>query len=42
VPIQQRLADHDALNEYIVHTGSAIFACPPGISPGGWIGESLF
>jgi deferrochelatase/peroxidase EfeB len=42
VPIQHRLAEHDALNEYIVHTGSAIFACPPGISPGGWIGETLF
>jgi deferrochelatase/peroxidase EfeB len=42
VPIQQRLAEHDALNEYIVHTGSAIFACPPGVASGGWIGESLF
>ncbi len=26
--IQQRLADQDALNEYIRHTGSAVFACP--------------
>ncbi len=42
VPIQKRLAEHDALNEYIVHTGSAIFACPPGVAPAGWIGERLF
>jgi deferrochelatase/peroxidase EfeB len=42
IPIQRNLADHDALNEYIVHTGSAVFACPPGVQPGGWIGQSLF
>ena len=42
MPIQQRLAEHDAFNEYIVHTGSAIFACPPGVGPGGWVGETLF
>ena len=42
IPLQQRLAAHDALNEYIVHTGSAVFACPPGVAPGGWIGEGLF
>ena len=42
VPIQQRLASQDALNEYIEHTASAIFAIPPGTSRGGWIGESLF
>ncbi len=42
VPIQQRLAAQDALNEYIEHTSSAIFAIPPGTSRGGWIGETLF
>ena len=42
VPIQRRLAEQDALNEYIVHTGSALFACPPGVAPGGWIGQGLF
>src|SRR6185312_1954470 len=42
IPIQRRLAESDALNEYISHTGSAIFACPPGVRPGGWIGETLF
>jgi deferrochelatase/peroxidase EfeB len=28
--IQQRLARHDALRKHLLHTGSAIFACPPG------------
>jgi deferrochelatase/peroxidase EfeB len=42
IPIQRRLAGHDALNEYIVHTGSAVFVCPPGVASGGWIGETLF
>jgi deferrochelatase/peroxidase EfeB len=41
VPLQQRLASHDALNEYIQHVGSAIFAVPPGIQPGGYIGDTL-
>ena len=31
VPMQAQLAGSDALNEYITHTGSAVFACPPGM-----------
>ncbi len=42
VPIQRRLAAHDALNEYITHTSSAVFACPPGAREGGYVGETLF
>ncbi|GAA4712623.1 iron uptake transporter deferrochelatase/peroxidase subunit [Brevibacillus fulvus] len=42
VPIQQRLAKQDALNEYIVHVGSAVFACLPGAQEGGYLGETLF
>ena len=40
--IQRRLAHNDALNEYIFHDGSAIFAVPPGVHRGGSIGEPLF
>ena len=29
----------DALNEYIEHTGSAVFACPPGVRPGEYWGR---
>jgi deferrochelatase/peroxidase EfeB len=41
VPIQQRLGRIDALNEYIKHVGSALFAVPPGAKPGGYVGEGL-
>lgn len=41
VPIQRRLAANDHLSEYVVHTGSAIFAIPPGVQEGGYIGETL-
>ena len=42
VPMQRRMAENDALNEYISHTGNAVFACPPGAKKGGYVGEGLF
>jgi deferrochelatase/peroxidase EfeB len=41
IPLARRLATHDALNAFAVHTASAIFACPPGVRPGGYIGQGL-
>jgi deferrochelatase/peroxidase EfeB len=41
IPIQRRLQG-DALVAHTQHVGSAIFACPPGASPGGFVGETLF
>lgn len=41
IDVQSSLAP-DALNEYIRHVGSALFAVPPGTQPGGFIGEGLF
>ena len=41
VTLQQRLGNHDALNEYIQHTGSAVFACPPGLTAGTNWGQQL-
>jgi deferrochelatase/peroxidase EfeB len=41
VAIQRRLGSADALNEYIKHTGSAIFAIPPGARRAGYVGETL-
>lgn len=41
IDVQRALAT-DALNEYIKHVGSAVFAVPPGASAGGWVGETLF
>jgi deferrochelatase/peroxidase EfeB len=40
--VQLNLARHDALNEYTRHTGSALFAVPPGARSGSYIGEGLF
>ena len=34
LPVQQMLARSDTLNEYIRHTGSAVFAVPPGVAEG--------
>jgi len=41
VPIQQRLAGQDSLTTYLVHTGSGVFACPPGTAPGRPWGHGL-
>ena len=41
VRLQRSLAA-DALNEYIHHTGSGVFACPPGLRPGQHWGDTLF
>lgn len=42
IPMQQNLAAADQLNEYITHVGSGLFACLPGASEGGYIGDTLF
>jgi deferrochelatase/peroxidase EfeB len=42
VRIQRRLGAGDALNEYIKHVGSGLWAIPPGARRGGYVGESLF
>jgi deferrochelatase/peroxidase EfeB len=42
VSLQRRLGEKDLLNEYILHTGSALFACPCGAKQGSYVGEGLF
>ncbi|ABW16338.1 Dyp-type peroxidase family [Parafrankia sp. EAN1pec] len=44
VTIQKSLAgrSNDALNEYIQHVGSGLYACPPGVQPGQYWGQKLF
>ncbi|WP_419759783.1 Dyp-type peroxidase [Acidisoma sp.] len=32
----------DALNQFVTHTGSGLFACPPGVLSGQYIGQRLF
>ncbi len=41
VPMQNRLASMDAMAEYLRHTGSGLWAVPPGVQPGGYWGQSL-
>ena len=43
IPVQRRLAASDALNEYIQHVGSAVFAVPPGVRDADdWWGRAMF
>jgi deferrochelatase/peroxidase EfeB len=42
IPVQNRMATSDTMMEYLKVTGSALFAVPPGIGPGEYVGQSLF
>jgi deferrochelatase/peroxidase EfeB len=42
IPIQTKLGLGDMLSEYVQHTGSALFAVPPGIAHGEYVGQALF
>ncbi|MEV4846770.1 iron uptake transporter deferrochelatase/peroxidase subunit [Micromonospora matsumotoense] len=43
VPIQTQLARNDAMNEYLRHVSSGLFACPPGVRDAAdWWGRALF
>ena len=42
ITLQDRLGSSDALNEYIKHVGSAVFAVPGGTRPGGTVAAGLF
>lgn len=41
VPMQRALARHDRMSEYLEHTASAVFACPPGLRDGEYWGQRL-
>jgi deferrochelatase/peroxidase EfeB len=30
------------MREYLTHTGSGLFAVPPGVQLGGFVGDTLF
>lgn len=42
IPIQSQLAKNDAMNEYLKHVGSGVFAVPPGAASGSYVGAPLF
>lgn len=41
VAVQRRLSAHDRLNGFSQHLTSGLFACPPGIAPGSYLGAEL-
>ena len=40
--IFENMAKFDMLNQFTTHVGSGLFACPPGVQPGEYIGQKLF
>jgi deferrochelatase/peroxidase EfeB len=42
IQLFEKMSRIDALNQFTTHTGSAIFACPPGVQQGQYIGHGLF
>jgi len=42
IPVQTKIARGDGLSEYLQHTGSGLFAVPPGAASGGYVGQALF
>lgn len=41
VPVQQRLAELDRLNDWVTTIGSAVYLVPPGVADGADLGRSL-
>ena len=41
IPMQGRMSRQDTMMEYLQHTGSALFAIPPGAPVGGYVGQRL-
>jgi deferrochelatase/peroxidase EfeB len=42
IPIQAKLGLSDGMSEYLQHTGSALFAVPPGVRQGEYLAQALF
>jgi len=42
IRIFENMAKFDMLNQYTTHVGSGLFACPPGVRQGEFIGQRLF
>ncbi len=42
IQVFETMSKLDALNQFATHNGSGLFACPPGVAPGQYIGQALF
>ena len=41
VKLFDRMSKFDMLNQFVTHVGGGLFAVPPGVGAGGYIGEGL-
>lgn len=42
IPMQSRLSRNDLMMEYLQHIGSGLWAVPPGVTEGEFVGQALF
>jgi len=42
IPMQLAMARNDLMSEYLQHIGSGLFAVPPGVAQGEFVGQALF
>jgi len=42
IKIFDKMSKFDMMNQFVTHTGGGLFACPGGVSEGGFIGQHLF
>jgi deferrochelatase/peroxidase EfeB len=42
IKIFDRMSKFDMMNQFVTHIGGGLFACPSGVSPGGYLGQALF
>jgi deferrochelatase/peroxidase EfeB len=42
VKIFDKMSKFDMMNQFVTHVGGGLFACPPGVKEGGYIGQPLF
>ncbi|MGO9445773.1 MAG: iron uptake transporter deferrochelatase/peroxidase subunit [Thiobacillaceae bacterium] len=41
VKVFEKVSKFDMMNQFVTHTGSGLFACPGGVSEGGFVGQAL-
>ncbi|MEL4357832.1 MULTISPECIES: iron uptake transporter deferrochelatase/peroxidase subunit [unclassified Luteococcus] len=42
IPMQTKMSRSDLMQEYLQHVGSGLFAVPPGVQAGEFVGQALF
>jgi deferrochelatase/peroxidase EfeB len=42
IPMFAKMSKMDMLNQFVSHTGGGLYACPGGVKPGQYLGQSLF